>query len=123
MGTQKMTADGAKESLGTTSSSRAISQLRAVAGLCNAGQFDMATMDRPLHERIVHGDATDQAILRFSEHLGPVAELRRWWLTKYQLAFNSKNKYMIQAFGLANPEGLAIALPEDTMAIFEYADM
>jgi len=122
IGAVKMTAEEAGQKLGSMEG-RAINQLRTVAGLCNAGQFDMATMDRPLQERVVHGDATDQAILRFSELLGPVVELRRWWRTKYHLAFNSKNKYMIQVFGIANPEGLTVALPEGVAAIFQPGDM
>jgi sodium/potassium-transporting ATPase subunit alpha len=122
VGIQKMTADAAKNSLDITGNT-AIGQLRTVAGLCNTGQFDKATMDRPLHERVVHGDATDQATLRFSELLGPVSELRRCWHTKYQLAFNSKNKYMIRALGLVNPDGLAMALPVHIAAIYQPGDM
>ncbi len=101
----------------------AIDQLRAVAGLCNAGQFDAATMRPPLHEWVIHGDATDQAVLRFSESLGPVDELKRLWQTKYELAFNSKNKYMIRALGLAHPDGLDLALPEEAAAAFQPGDM
>ena len=127
IGMQRMTPQGARD---TTIINRhhsprknAIDQLRAVAGLCNAGEFDATTRQLPLHERVIHGDATDQAILRFSEGLGPVAELRRCWHTKYELAFNSKNKYMIRALGLAHPDGLAFALPEGTAAVFQPGDM
>jgi len=107
----------------TNPKNNSISQLRAVAGLCNAGTFDASTINLPLHERVIHGDATDQAILRFSEGLGEVAELRRFWHTKYELAFNSKNKYMIKAFSLANQSGLSLALPSDTAAVFGPGDV
>jgi sodium/potassium-transporting ATPase subunit alpha len=85
-------------------------QLRAVAGLCNAAEFDAASAKLPLHERSIYGDATDQAILRLSESLGPVADLRQMWKKTYELAFNSKNKFMIKTFSLAEPEGLDLAL-------------
>ena len=65
-----------------------------------------------------HGEATDQAILRFSESLGEVAELRRCWQVKYELAFNSKNKYMIKAFGLRHPDGLSLAMPGHIKGLF-----
>lgn len=107
----------------TNPKNNSISQLRAVAGLCNAGTFDASTINLPLHERVIHGDATDQAILRFSEGLGEVAELRRFWHTKYELAFNSKNKYMIKAFSLANQSGLSLALPSDTASVFGPGDV
>lgn len=53
----------------------AISQLRAVAAICNAGEFEATTLNRPLKERTIHGDATDQAVLRFSESLGPTNDM------------------------------------------------
>lgn len=127
IGTEEMTADQARDSMvvnfRVNPANNSVSQLRAVAGLCNAGHFDAATMNLPLHERIVHGDATDQAILRFSESLGDVAELRRCWNVKYELAFNSKNKYMIKAFGLVHADGLSVALPTDIASAFEPSDM
>jgi len=103
--------------------SNAIEQLRSVAGLCNAGEFDATTRHLPLEERKIHGDATDQAILRFSESLGPISDLKRCWTTKYNLAFNSKNKFMIRVLGLAHPDGLETVLPHSTAAIFEPGDM
>ena len=127
VGTHEMTSDETKDALAAnrhqSPSSNAIEQVRAVAGLCNAAQFDAATMDRPLHERLIHGDATDQAVLRFSEHLSPVSDLRRCWSTKYDLAFNSKNKFMIRVLGLAHPDGLSCALPPHTASIFEPGDL
>lgn len=90
--------------------STAASQLRALAGLCNAGDFDAATNHLPLHERKILGDATDQAVLRFSESFGPVHELRQMWKKTFEIAFNSKNKYMIRTCKLVQQEGLKVAL-------------
>ncbi|OHW91807.1 k antiporter p-type ATPase [Colletotrichum incanum] len=127
IGTMTMTAEGARDALTLNKhnapNNNSLEQLRAVAGLCNAGQFDAATMRLPLHERVIHGDATDQAILRFSESLGQVSELRRCWQTKYELAFNSKNKYMIRVLGLSHPDGLSFALPSDTASVFQPGDV
>ena len=124
IGTQRMAADDAlvlsRQHAPTTT---AIEQLRAVAGLCNAGQFDATTRSLPLAQRIIHGDATDQAVLRFSESLGSVAELRRCWQTKYELAFNSKNKFMMRVLGLSHPDGMAMALPDATASVFQPKDM
>ncbi|CAK7230523.1 hypothetical protein SBRCBS47491_007614 [Sporothrix bragantina] len=103
----------------------ALDQLRAVAALCNDGQFDVATRNLPLAEQTIHGDATDQAVLRFSESLGPVSELRANWSTKYTLPFNSKNKYMVRALSLAHngKRGLALALPTGLAAVFQPNDV
>jgi sodium/potassium-transporting ATPase subunit alpha len=99
-----------------------ISQLRTIAGLCNSGEFDAVTAHRPLHERKINGDATDQAILRFSESLGPVSELRQMWKKTFELAFNSKNKYMIRTLELVQKEGLDLALPAVEAAAFGPKD-
>lgn len=56
-----------------------VDQLRAILGLCNSGEFDVTTEKLPLNDRRIIGDATDQALLRLSESLGPVSELRRMW--------------------------------------------
>ena len=89
----------------------ALDQMRTIAGLCNSGEFDAATNNLPLEERKINGDATDKAILRFSEELGSVSELKRYWKKTFELAFNSKNKFMIRTFSLADPEGLKYTLP------------
>lgn len=129
VGVEKMTADEARDRLvadRNTSmevASNAIEQLRTVAGLCNAGEFDAATKHLPISERKIHGDATDQAILRFAETLGPVSDLKRNWQTKFDLAFNSKNKFMIRVLGLANREGVRDAMPTDAASVFEAGDV
>ncbi|KAL1647738.1 hypothetical protein SLS58_002539 [Diplodia intermedia] len=71
-------------------------QLAIVGSVCNAGEFDASTMAKPLSERKINGDATDTAVLRFSEGLSPVHETRQKWRNVYRVAFNSKNKFMIQ---------------------------
>ncbi|KAH9863454.1 hypothetical protein IAQ61_009732 [Plenodomus lingam] len=79
-----------------------INQVRIVGGLCNSGEFDAATMNLPIAERRINGDATDQAVLRLSESLGSISELRREWKKVFEIAFNSKNKFMIRLVTPAN---------------------
>lgn len=79
-----------------------IDQVRILSGLCNSGDFDAATMHLPISERKVNGDATDQAVLRLSESLGSVAELRLTWKKVFEIAFNSKNKFMVRLMTPAN---------------------
>jgi len=102
--------------------SNAINQLRAVSGLCNSGEFDAATIHLPLHERKINGDATDQAVLRLSETLGESQELKKLWKKTFELAFNSKNKYMIRTFNLAEEEGLNVVLSTEEAATFHPQD-
>lgn len=73
-----------------------IDQVRILGGLCNAGEFDASTMHMPIHERKINGDATDQAILRMSESLGSIAELKQRWKRVFEIGFNSKNKFMVR---------------------------
>ncbi|KAK3984747.1 hypothetical protein QBC44DRAFT_336401 [Cladorrhinum sp. PSN332] len=129
IGCQTFTADKARDVVVTNRATagemanNAFDQLRSVAGLCNAGEFDAATKRLLLADRKIHGDATDQAVLRFAESLGSVAELKRCWATKFNLAFNSKNKFMVRVLGFTHPDGLSLALPGGTAAIFEHSDM
>ena len=101
----------------------AVQQLRALSGLCNAGEFDAATTQLPLHERKINGDATDQAVLRFSESVGPVSELRLHWKKVFDMAFNSKNKFMIRVLTPVDQLGIEVALPAQQAAEFGQGDM
>ena len=97
----------------------AIKQLRAVAAICNAGEFDVTTINRPLADRTIIGDATDQAVLRLSESLGSVSETRNKWRKRFDLSFNSKNKFMIRVNSLVDSKGLADALPVSEASAFD----
>ncbi|KAJ6788631.1 hypothetical protein PWT90_09441 [Aphanocladium album] len=86
----------------------AFGQLGALAALCNAAELDASQADIPLAQRNVFGDATDTAILRFSESLadGNVGYFRGCWTKVFDLAFNSKNKFMIRTFTCSRKEAL-----------------
>lgn len=119
-----MTLDSIHEELAKPPLSNYIDQLRAVTGICNAGQFDAASAHLPLNDRKINGDATDQAILRLSEHIGPVSELRQMWTMKFELAFNSKNKFMITVLSLAEQRGLNVALSaQEAQAFSQDTDL
>jgi sodium/potassium-transporting ATPase subunit alpha len=81
IGFSALTADEAQlhavnEAPESTWSSAALNQLRVVSAVCNAGEFDPLTLNLPLAKRRIIGDATDQAVLRFSESLAPVTKSR-----------------------------------------------
>ncbi|OJJ42424.1 hypothetical protein ASPZODRAFT_20541 [Penicilliopsis zonata CBS 506.65] len=85
-----------------------INRLRLVSGLCNAAEFDVSTLHRPLHMAKIHGDPTDQAILRLSQSLGAVSDLRSEWKKDYEITFNSKNKFMVRVMSSADSSLLLI---------------
>uniref|UniRef100_A0A2D3UNA7 Related to PMR1-Ca++-transporting P-type ATPase located in Golgi n=1 Tax=Ramularia collo-cygni TaxID=112498 RepID=A0A2D3UNA7_9PEZI len=76
-------------------SSEGLRQLANVSAVCNEAEFDASTMDLPIADRKVNGDATDSAILRFAESMSLVSELRGGWRSIFKVAFNSKNKFAI----------------------------
>ena len=100
-----------------------IDQLRTIASLCNSGEFDPSQGNVPLKERKIIGDATDQSILRFAESLGPVSELRNLWKKHFEIAFNSKNKFMLKVFSLAERTGLSLALSAKEICDWNDSDM
>lgn len=99
-----------------------VQHLRSIAALCNAAEFDASTTHLPISARHVYGDATDQAVLRFSETLGPVDELREKWKKIYELPFNSKNKFMIRTFTAVDPDVVSLALSPDEASRFQRED-
>jgi sodium/potassium-transporting ATPase subunit alpha len=130
IGTHTITAGGAEDELDESEApdvagivTTAVSQLRAMAALCNAADFDAATNHLPLEERRIYGDATDQAILRFSERLGSVHHMRQCWQKTYELAFNSKNKFMIRTFSLFKNDCLPQTLPQAEADTFQPGDV
>ncbi|KAI1372551.1 Na,H/K antiporter P-type ATPase [Hypoxylon crocopeplum] len=129
IGTHTITVDGAEDELEVSTApavagivTTSVDQVRVIAGLCNVAEFDAATMDMPVEERRVFGDATDQAVLRFSERFGSVHHLRQCWQKTYELAFNSKNKFMIRTFSLFRRDCLRVTLSEHEVDDFGTDD-
>ncbi|KIV88710.1 hypothetical protein PV10_08368 [Exophiala mesophila] len=91
---------------------QALQQLQMVGAVCNAGEFDPTTTHLPLNQRKIMADATDQAILRLSESLGSVSSVRQQWRKRFDLAFNSKNKYALRVVSTEDQTALQTSLSE-----------
>ncbi|EFR00901.1 hypothetical protein MGYG_03904 [Nannizzia gypsea CBS 118893] len=94
-------ADDVKKFLGTKCDSsdsynNALERTQILGALCNAAEIDASTLKFPAQSMKIHGDPTDQAILRFSESLEPTKELKTKWKKIFEIAFSSKNKFMIR---------------------------
>ncbi|RDA84279.1 hypothetical protein CP532_3350 [Ophiocordyceps camponoti-leonardi (nom. inval.)] len=100
-------------------------QLGALAALCNAAEMDASQSEAPIEQRNIFGDATDTAILRFSESLAEnnVGYYRACWQKVFELAFNSKNKFMIRSFSVARREALASTLGDESTESFVDGDL
>ena len=103
-GGEEYAAEDAKQRMTQEATNKSIHLLREVGGLCNAAEFDASTMDRPLHAMKIFGDPTDQAILRLSQSLGAVSELRAQWKKTLEIPFNSKNKFMVRVMHERNQD-------------------
>lgn len=121
--TESLTWDATGSNKVSQINQSALHQLRSLSSLCNAAEFDNKSQNLPLSERTIFGDATDQAILRFSEGLGPVSELRQTWKSLYTLAFDSKNKFMIKTFTSARVASPGLSLSPMEASKFRPQDM
>lgn len=72
-------------------------EIHQAAVLCNDAAFDPLSRDLPVMDRNVQGNATDGAVLKFAEsaRANATQQLTTSHPRKYQIAFNSKNKYMV----------------------------
>lgn len=125
IGARSMTVDEACTGVSSSSTiGNAVSQLRALSALCNAAELDAASADLPLAQRKIFGDSTDQAVLRFAEQLesGTVAYLRACWKKTFELAFNSKNKFMIRCFENTRSEPFSQSLSVGHKGSFSNKD-
>ncbi|KAK5074266.1 hypothetical protein LTR64_006590 [Lithohypha guttulata] len=117
--TQKATDDVRRDRVEGQSMRESIDQLRVVAAINNAGDFDPTTMQLPVPQRKVIADATDAAILRFSETIVPVAESRRLWRKRFELPFNSKNKFALRVHSVNNVLATRTTLSSDDKSKFD----
>ncbi|KAK3680820.1 putative K, P-type ATPase [Podospora appendiculata] len=85
---------------------QSIVKLHQAASLCNDATFDPTSLHLPLRERVVQGNATDAAVLRFCaagdtldgfRGLGSSARV-------FEIPFNSKNKWMLTMFRVAQAD-------------------
>lgn len=114
VGFTQYTTDKARRVYDNEESARSpIEQLRIVAAVNNAGEFDPTTMEKPVSERKIIADATDAALLRFSEILGPISTARKLWRRRFDLAFNSRNKFAIRVCSINDAGAVALTLSEE----------
>jgi sodium/potassium-transporting ATPase subunit alpha len=92
--------------------------LQVAAAVNNAGEFDPTTAHLPLAERKIIGDATDSAILRLAERLGSAAKARANFKMRFDLAFNSKNKFALKVVSPVDGAALSGVLSASETASF-----
>ncbi|KAI8328575.1 hypothetical protein BC941DRAFT_444686 [Chlamydoabsidia padenii] len=98
-GDTECTPDECRDTITSGSSNpiaNAYRQLHLASYCCNNASFDADSLNLPIPERKVNGDATDSAILRFAAGLGSLPENEQERV--YEIPFNSKNKWMLSMF-------------------------
>lgn len=73
----------------------ALQELHKAAILCNDAMFDPTTIQLPVNERAIQGNATDGAVLRFAEGAKPGRSVHDAFPRVFAIPFNSKNKWML----------------------------
>jgi len=73
-------------------------ELLKTSCLCNRAVFDETTAHLPLQQRKVVGDASDTALLLFSEDLVRTNDVRGRYEKLVEIPFNSKNKWMLSIY-------------------------
>lgn len=81
---------------------KGVQALSNLAAVCNEAEFDSSTVDKPIADRKVNGDATDSAILRFAESMNKVSDTKDNFRPVFKIAFNSKNKFAINVVSHAS---------------------
>ncbi|KAM5468777.1 hypothetical protein MauCBS54593_004772 [Microsporum audouinii] len=93
-------ADDANKFFGSRCKSQynntALERTHILGALCNAAEIDASTLKLPAQSMKIHGDPTDQAILRFSESMEPTQQHKMKCKKVFEIAFSSKNKFMIR---------------------------
>lgn len=74
---------------------KALEELHRAAVLCNDAMFDPTTIQLPVQERAIQGNATDGAVLRFAEAAKPGRSFQDSFPRVFSIPFNSKNKWML----------------------------
>jgi sodium/potassium-transporting ATPase subunit alpha len=80
---------------------KAFKPFHMIARLCNAAKIDEGTVGLPFEDRVIKGDPTDTALLRFAEPLSHpeiginTPNLLASYSKIFEIPFNSKNKWML----------------------------
>jgi len=73
----------------------AVQQLYLAATLCTNATFDASTIEYPVSQRKINGDATDSAVLIFAENIKETEAAKAAIEKVFEIPFNSKNKWML----------------------------
>uniref|UniRef100_A0A914CYT8 Na(+)/K(+)-exchanging ATPase n=1 Tax=Acrobeloides nanus TaxID=290746 RepID=A0A914CYT8_9BILA len=73
-----------------------MASLLRIASLCNRAEFKPGQADVPVHRRECTGDASEIALLKFTElHIGNITQYRKKNPKSAEIPFNSTNKYQV----------------------------
>ncbi|KAL2009405.1 hypothetical protein VTN00DRAFT_5212 [Thermoascus crustaceus] len=90
--------------------------------LCNDAFFDLTTLNQPVNDRIVNGNATDAAVLRFVETVNPDHKAQTSEYPRvHQIPFNSKNKWMMTLHKIPESRGVVNASRESYLVYVKGA--
>jgi sodium/potassium-transporting ATPase subunit alpha len=96
----------------------AVQQLHLATSLCTNATFDASTIDYPVTQRKINGDATDTAVLVFAENIKETEIIKSENEKIFEIPFNSKNKWMLT---LSQPKSEVMAKSIDgDMTINDY---
>ncbi|ORY79406.1 hypothetical protein BCR37DRAFT_388434 [Protomyces lactucae-debilis] len=110
IGDVEMTPEECHYAVASSEKESPVGVLQATASLTCAATFDAATLNMPVSERKMFGDATDCAVLRLCETISPIATVRECWTKIFEVPFNSKNKFMLRLSRATSRDALALAL-------------
>lgn len=99
-----MTTAEAETSFRSEKVGKALHELYKAAVLCNDATFDPSTVHAPVSQRLIQGNSTDAAVLRFAETMKPGKETLEHQPRRFQIPFNSKNKWMLTMHPLETNE-------------------
>lgn len=99
-----ITTAEAEELFHSNKAPKALVELYKAAVLCNDATFDVCTLHEPVADRLVQGNSTDAAVLRFAETIKPGKETLDAQPRRFQIPFNSKNKWMLTMHPLAKDQ-------------------
>ncbi|OAQ29110.1 calcium ATPase [Linnemannia elongata AG-77] len=96
----------------------ALRQLQLATLLCNNAKFDNDTLNLPIAERKIHGDATDSALLRFGSQVADASLLEPCFERTQEIPFNSRNKWMMAVYqgSAQNPQTIKALFGSDMMS-------
>ncbi|KAG0297009.1 hypothetical protein BGZ96_007893 [Linnemannia gamsii] len=97
--------------------SLSLRQLQLATLLCNNARFDPETMQLPLADRKVLGDATDSALLRFAHQVSDTSAFASSFERTFEIPFNSRNKWMMTAHqgSRTNPQLIKVLFGSNIM--------